>query len=182
MIIDIVHKEGKPQEGTEEKAGCCRVLCSSLFVDSWLQGKNVVGVVHKQQGWQQPWENHEKSWFKNLGELLEEWTDAVLLGCCIDVQNAFFQMKQRSWSLGEEWKRHKIEDVWSPVRSPHTLWWLGVPSPQPMLLVFWSTVFYQVQSQHWHLPGDFITLYASICRKAPPAHSARTATMTMLLL
>lgn len=123
MIIDIVHK------GTEEKAGCCRVLCSSLFVDSWLQGKNVVGIVHKQQGWQQPWENREKSWFKNLGELLEEWTDAVLLGCCTDVQNAFFF----KWSKGPDvWgksgKGTKSKMFWSPVRSPHTVMTQGAKS------------------------------------------------------
>lgn len=177
MIIDIVHK------GTEEKAGCCRVLYSSLFVDSWLQGKNVVGIVHKQQGWQQPWENREKSWFKNLGELLEEWTDAVLLGCCTDVQNAFFF----KWSRGPEvWgksgKGTKSKMFWSPVRSPHTVMTQGAKSSADVVGVLAHCFFYQVQSQHWHLPGDFITLFASICRKAPPAHSARTATMTMLLL
>ncbi len=47
----------------------------------------------------------------------------------------------------------------------------------------WSTVFYQVQSQHSHLPGDFGALYASICWQAlwrcwfhfpAPAHSSKT--------
>ncbi len=30
----------------------------------------------------------------------------------------------------------------------------------------WSSVFYQVQSQYSHLPGDFGALYASICWQA----------------
>ncbi len=32
--------------------------------------------MHKQQGWPQAWEYSQASWFKHLGELHKEWTEA----------------------------------------------------------------------------------------------------------
>ncbi len=32
--------------------------------------------MHKQQGWPQAWETVKQSWFKHLGELHKEWTEA----------------------------------------------------------------------------------------------------------
>ncbi len=90
-----------------------------------------------------------------------------------------FNLEIKVWRL----ERYRIQAAWSPVWSFRSQWWFGLPW---CLLVCWSIVFYQVQSQCSHLPGDFGALYASICWQAlwrcwfpfpagrSPAHRAKT--------
>ncbi len=97
-----------------------------------------------------------------------------------------FNLEIKVWRL----ERHRIQAAWSPVWSFRSQWWFGLPW---CLLVCWSIVFYQVQSQCSHLPGDFGALYASICWQAlwrcwfpfpagrSPAHRAKTASKLALV-
>ncbi len=76
-IIDTLHKEGKPQTFIAKEAGCSQSAVSK-HVNRKLSGRKNCG--RKRYTTNQ--ENHslmrivKQNWFKNLGELHKEWTEA----------------------------------------------------------------------------------------------------------
>ncbi len=71
-IIDTLHKEGKPQTFIAKEA-VHRVLYSSLLTENWVEGKGVEKKMHNQS-----MRIVKQNWFKYLGELHKEWTEAAV--------------------------------------------------------------------------------------------------------
>ncbi len=76
--------------------------------------------------------------------------------------NFAFHLEIKVWSLEKDWRgtesmllevQCEVSEVSDDLVCHDVCW-------------FWSIVFYQVQSQCSHLPGDFGALYASICWQA----------------
>ncbi len=76
-IIDTLHKEGKPQTFIAKEAGCSQSAVSK-HVNRKLSGRKKCGRKRCTTNR----ENHslmrivKQNWFKNLGELHKEWTEA----------------------------------------------------------------------------------------------------------
>ncbi len=76
-IIDTLHKEGKPQTFIAKEAGCSQSAVSK-HVNRKLSGRKKCGRKRCTTNW----ENRslmrivKQNWFKNLGELHKEWTEA----------------------------------------------------------------------------------------------------------
>ncbi len=76
-IIDTIHKEGKPQTLIAKKAGCWQSAVSK-HVNRKLSGRKTCGRKRCTTNR----ENRsimrivKQNWFKNLGELHKEWTEA----------------------------------------------------------------------------------------------------------
>ncbi len=118
------------------------------------------------------WAKEKKNW------TVAQWSKVLFS----DKSIFFFSFGNQGLESKGRLERHRIQAAWSPVWSFHSQWWFGVPW---RLLVLVHCVFYQVQSQRSHLPGDFGALYASICWQAIwrcwfpfpaglSAHSAKT--------
>ncbi len=76
-IIDTLHKEGKPHTSIAKEAGCSQSAVSK-HVNRKLSGRKKCGRKRCTANW----ENRslmrivKQDWFKNLGELHKEWTEA----------------------------------------------------------------------------------------------------------
>ncbi len=88
----------------------------------------------------------------------KNWTVAQCSSFQIKV-NFAFHLEIKVWSLEEDWRgtesmllevQCEVSEV-SDDLGCHDVYWC------------WSIVFYKVQSQRSHLPGDFRAFYASIC-------------------
>ncbi len=77
-IIDTLHKEGKTQTFIAKEA-VQRVLYPSMLTESWVEGKSVEEKdAQPTERTAALWGLSSKmlNWFKNLGELHKEWTEA----------------------------------------------------------------------------------------------------------
>ncbi len=103
-----------------------------------------------------------QNWFKHLGELHKEWTEAgvsasrvttlrrlrKITGLLLSGPKSSFQMKVHfAFHLeikvpesGGRVERHRIHVAWSPVWSFHSQWWFELPCYLLVLVhcVFWS--------------------------------------------
>lgn len=116
--------------------------------------KSLVGKVHNQLGWLQPWENVRKSQFENLKGASQgvDWgwsaSRATMHRCVQEVEPLF-----SGPSLEEEWQVHCEVFTATDALGCHIICWC------------WSTVLYQADSQHSHL-SDLRAHHAFICWQA----------------
>ncbi len=127
----------------------------------------------------------KQNWFKNLGELHKEWTEAgtrnlatvvvrgVLPGLRrrrtgqlpsrFQMRKCFvFHLETKVLESGGRVEKLIAQVAWSPVLSFHSLWWFGV---QCHLLVL-VHCFFENQRHCTHLPRNFGALHASFCWQA----------------
>ncbi len=75
-IIDTLHKEGKPQTFIAKEAGCSQSAVSK-HVNRKLSGRKKCGrkrcTTNREN--RSLMKIFKQNWFKNLGELLKEWTE-----------------------------------------------------------------------------------------------------------
>ncbi len=118
-IIDTLHKEGKPQTFIAKEAGCSQSAVSK-HVNRKLCGR-------KKRGRKSCTTNREnrslmrivkQNWFKNLGELLKEWTEAGVKASRATthrrVKEFGFSCRQRCLTWAKEKKNWTVAQ-WSKV-------------------------------------------------------------------
>ncbi len=74
IIIDTLHKEGKPQTFIAKEAGCSQSAVSK-HVNRKLSGRKKFGRKRCTTN-RSLMRIVKQNWFKNLGELHKEWTEA----------------------------------------------------------------------------------------------------------
>ncbi len=173
-IIDTLHKEGKPQTFIAKEAGCSQSAVSK-HVNRKLSGRKKCGrkrcTTNREN--RSLMKIVKQNWFKNLGELHKEWTEAGVkasratthrrvkefgYSCRIPLVKPLLNHRQcqrrltwakekNNWTVAQ-WSKVLFSDeskFWSPVLSFHILWWFGV---QCHLLVLVHCVFWKPTSLH----------------------------------
>ncbi len=115
-IIDTLHKEGKPQTSIAKKLAVHRVLYPSMLTESWekqkkcwrkrcttsRENRSLMRIV-------------KQNWFKNLGELHKEWTEAGVKPSRVTTHR---RVKEFAYSCRFTWakeKKNRTVVQWSKV-------------------------------------------------------------------
>ncbi len=122
-IIDPLYKEGKPQTFIAKKSGCSQSAVSK-HVNRKLSGRKKYGRKRCKSNW----ENRslmrivKQNWFKNLGELHKEWTEAGVKASRATTQTCqwiWLQLSSEASYLG--WGEEEL-DCCPVVQSPLFRW------------------------------------------------------------
>ncbi len=132
-IIDTLQKRVSQRGSLQKGVAVQGVLYQSILNAKFTGRKNLGRKRCTSNRDDRKLENAVKqSWFKHLGELHKEWTEAGVSASRVTtlrhLQENGYQTTSETETLSETCvERHRIHVAKSPVWSFHSLWWFGLP-------------------------------------------------------